>query len=149
MLGAEVQGVASGTATLKDAVDEAFKEYVRRVEDTFYVVGSVVGPHPYPLMVREFQKVIGEEAKTQILEAEGRLPNYLIGCIGGGSNAIESSHALGYAALAVPKMKKEEVVLINLSGRGDKDVNTAYIYILWIKNNCNIVIIKRSRLSFY
>ncbi|HCJ56129.1 tryptophan synthase subunit beta [Lutispora sp.] len=239
MLGAEVQGVASGTATLKDAVDEAFNEYVRRADDTFYVVGSVVGPHPYPLMVREFQKIIGEEAKAQILEAEGRLPDYLIGCVGGGSNAIglfydflkhdevkiigveaagkgiktglhasafdggkvgvihgmktymmaddegnikpaysisagldypgvgpehaylkdigrvnyvsvtddeamegfrllsrtegiipaiESSHALGYAALAAPKMKKEEIVLINLSGRGDKDVNTAYEY---------------------
>lgn len=239
MLGAEVKSVTSGTGTLKDAVDEAFNEYVRRVEDTFYVIGSAVGPHPYPLMVREFQKIIGEEAKAQIMEAEGRLPDYLISCVGGGSNAIglfydflehddvkiigveaagkgiktglhasafeggkvgvihgmktymmtddegnikpaysisagldypgvgpehsylkdigrvryvsvtddeamegfrllsktegiipaiESSHALGYAALVVPKMKKEDIVLINLSGRGDKDVNTAYKY---------------------
>ncbi|MCK9216945.1 MAG: tryptophan synthase subunit beta [Firmicutes bacterium] len=239
MLGAKVQEVTSGTSTLKDAVDMAFEEYVNRADDTFYVVGSVVGPHPYPLMVREFQKVIGEETKSQIMELEGRLPDYLIGCVGGGSNAIglfydflkhedikiigveaggkgiktgfhasafedekvgiihgmktymmtddegnikpaysisagldypgvgpehahlkdigrvkyvsvtddeamagfkllsktegiipaiESSHALGYAASIVPKMNKEEIVVINLSGRGDKDVNTAYDY---------------------
>lgn len=239
MLGAKVQEVTSGTSTLKDAVDMAFEEYVNRADDTFYVVGSVVGPHPYPLMVREFQKVIGEETKSQIMELEGRLPDYLIGCVGGGSNAIglfydflkhedikiigveaggkgiktgfhasafedekvgiihgmktymmtddegnikpaysisagldypgvgpehahlkdigrvkyvsvtddeamagfkllsktegiipaiESSHALGYAASIVPKINKEEIVVINLSGRGDKDVNTAYDY---------------------
>lgn len=239
MLGAEVKAVTSGSGTLKEAVDEAFAEYVRRAEDTFYVVGSAVGPHPYPLMVREFQKIIGEEAKAQIMEAEGRLPDYIIACVGGGSNAIgmfhdfvkneevkivgveaagrgiktgehacafeggeigilhgmktyvmtddegnvkpaysisagldypgvgpehaylrdigrakyasvtddeamkgfrmlcetegiipaiESAHALGYAVMEVPKMKKDEIVIINLSGRGDKDVNTAYEY---------------------
>lgn len=88
MLGAEVKAVTSGSGTLKEAVDKAFEEYVKRADDTFYVVGSAVGPHPYPLMVREFQKVIGEEAKAQILEAEGRLPDYVIACVGGGSNAI-------------------------------------------------------------
>lgn len=239
MLGAEVKAVTSGSRTLKEAVDEAFEEYVKRADDTFYVVGSAVGPHPYPLMVREFQKAIGEEAKAQILEAEGRLPDCVIACVGGGSNAIgmfydfikedgvkiigveaagrgiesgehasafeggkigilhgmktyviaddegnvkpaysisagldypgvgpehaylrdigrveytsvtddeamegfrilcetegiipaiESSHAIGYAAKEVPKMKKDEIVIINLSGRGDKDVNTAYEY---------------------
>ncbi|SHI45763.1 tryptophan synthase subunit beta [Lutispora thermophila] len=239
MLGAEVKAVAYGTGTLKEAVDEAFEEYMKRYDDTFYVVGSAVGPHPYPLMVREFQKVIGEEAKAQILEVEGRLPDYIIACVGGGSNAIglfhdfikddevriigveaaghgiesgehacaieggkigilhgmktyimaddngnikpaysisagldypgigpehaylkdigrvkyvsvtddeamegfrmlcetegiipaiESSHALGYAVSEVPKMNKDEIVIINLSGRGDKDVNTAYKY---------------------
>ena len=239
MLGAEVKPVTSGAGTLKDAVDEALKEYAREVENTFYVIGSSVGPHPYPLMVREFQKVIGEEAKAQILKAEGRLPDYLVACIGGGSNAIglfhdfigddgvkiigveaggkgigtalhssafkeertgiihgmktylmlddngdirptysisagldypgvgpehaylrdtgrveyvtvtddeamegfkllcmtegiipaiESSHAIGYAALVAGKMEKDEIMIINLSGRGDKDVNTAYKY---------------------
>ncbi|MFA6877922.1 MAG: tryptophan synthase subunit beta [Fusobacterium sp.] len=88
LLNAEVVSVTSGTSTLKDATNEAIKEWVRSVEDTFYVIGSVVGPHPYPYMVREFQKVIGVEARAQILEKEGRLPNRIYACIGGGSNAM-------------------------------------------------------------
>ncbi|GLI55950.1 tryptophan synthase beta chain [Propionigenium maris DSM 9537] len=88
LLGAKVTPVTSGTATLKDATNEAIREWVARVEDTFYVIGSVVGPHPYPTMVRDFQKVIGEEARRQILEREGKLPNAVIAPVGGGSNAM-------------------------------------------------------------
>jgi tryptophan synthase beta chain len=87
-LGARVVSVDSGTKTLTDAVDEALKNWIERIEDTFYVLGSAVGPHPYPTIVRQFQKVIGEEAKRQILEKEGRLPDYVMACVGGGSNAI-------------------------------------------------------------
>jgi tryptophan synthase beta chain len=92
LLGAKVESVTSGTGTLKDATNEAIREWVRRVEDTFYIIGSVVGPHPYPTMVREFQKIIGEESKRQILEAEGRLPDALIAAVGGGSNAMGLFH---------------------------------------------------------
>ena len=92
LLGAKVEAVTSGTGTLKDATNEAIREWVRRVEDTFYIIGSVVGPHPYPTMVREFQKIIGEEARRQILEAEGRLPDTLIAAVGGGSNAMGLFH---------------------------------------------------------
>lgn len=88
LLGAEVIPVTSGTQTLKDAVNEALKEWVARIQDTFYVIGSVVGPYPYPKMVRDFQKVIGQEIKQQILQAEGRLPDMVCACVGGGSNAI-------------------------------------------------------------
>ncbi len=88
MLGAKVTAVEQGTATLADAVDYAIGKWVERIDDTFYLLGSVVGPYPYPTMVKEFQKIIGEEAKIQILEAEGRLPDYLVACVGGGSNAI-------------------------------------------------------------
>jgi tryptophan synthase beta chain len=88
MLGAEVRSVASGSATLKDAMNEALRDWVASVDNTFYVIGSVAGPHPYPTMVREFQKVIGEEAHRQILEKTGRLPDLLIACVGGGSNAM-------------------------------------------------------------
>lgn len=88
LLGAEVVAAMGGERTLKDAVDEALMEYAQTYEDTFYLLGSVVGPHPYPLMVREFQSVIGREARAQVLEKEGRLPDYLIACVGGGSNAM-------------------------------------------------------------
>jgi len=88
MLGAEVRSVTRGLATLKEAVDEAIEYLMENMEDTFYLLGSVVGPHPYPEMVRELQKVIGEEAKKQIKEKEGRLPDVLVACVGGGSNAI-------------------------------------------------------------
>lgn len=88
MLGAEVVAVESGTRTLKDAVDEALRYWVEHCDDTFYVLGSAVGPHPYPTMVRDFQKFIGIEARQQILEIEGRLPDSVIACVGGGSNAI-------------------------------------------------------------
>ena len=93
LLGAKVSSVSQGTGTLKDAVNEAIRDWVTRIEDTFYVIGSVVGPHPYPTMVREFQKIIGEETKRQILEKEKRLPDYIIACVGGGSNAMGIFHA--------------------------------------------------------
>jgi tryptophan synthase beta chain len=88
MLGAEVVAVESGTRTLKDALNEAMRDWVTNVDDTFYIIGTVAGPHPYPAMVRDFQAVIGREAKQQHLEKEGRLPDALIACVGGGSNAI-------------------------------------------------------------
>lgn len=88
LLGAEVRSVESGSKTLKDATNEAIRDWVTNVEDTFYIIGSVVGPHPYPMMVRNFHRVIGDETKRQIMEAEGKLPDYLIACVGGGSNAM-------------------------------------------------------------
>jgi tryptophan synthase beta chain len=88
ILGAEVVPVSSGTATLKDAMNEAMRQWVARVRDTYYVIGSTAGPHPYPLMVRDFQSCIGKETKRQILKREGRLPHFLIACVGGGSNAM-------------------------------------------------------------
>ena len=92
-LGATVIPVRIGSRTLKDAINEALRDWVTNVESTHYVLGSVVGPHPFPLMVRELQKVIGEEAREQILEAEGRLPDAVVACVGGGSNAIGAFHA--------------------------------------------------------
>ena len=88
LLGSKVVPVESGTGTLKDAVNEALRVWTERVEDTYYVLGSVMGPHPYPAIVRDFQKIIGEEIKAQMLEKEGRLPDVLIACVGGGSNAM-------------------------------------------------------------
>lgn len=88
LLGAKVVAVESGTMTLKDAVNEAMREWTERCEDTYYVLGSVMGPHPYPEMVRDFQKIISEEIREQIMEKEGRLPDAVIACVGGGSNAI-------------------------------------------------------------
>lgn len=88
LLGAKVHPVETGTQTLKDAVNEAMREWVSRMEDTLYVLGSVMGPHPFPTMVRDFQSVISKEARQQILEKEGRLPNAVVACVGGGSNAI-------------------------------------------------------------
>jgi tryptophan synthase beta chain len=92
ILGAEVVPVAAGTATLKDAMNEAMRAWVTAVRDTFYVIGTTAGPHPYPVMVRDFQSVIGREARRQILKREGRLPDGLIACIGGGSNALGLFH---------------------------------------------------------
>lgn len=109
LLGAKVHSVESGTGTLKDAVNEAIRDWVTRIEDTFYVMGSVVGPHPYPTIVREFQKVIGEEARVQILEKEGRLPDYVIACVGGGSNAMGIFH---------PFYHDKEVKLIGVEAAG-------------------------------
>ena len=91
-LGAEVRPVTSGAATLKDAMNEALRDWVTNVEDTYYLIGSAAGPHPYPAMVRDFQSVIGEEARAQIQEAEGRLPDAVVACVGGGSNAIGLFH---------------------------------------------------------
>lgn len=88
LLGAEVRNVTSGSKTLKDATNEAIRDWVTNVDTTFYIIGSVVGPHPYPMMVRYFHEVIGNETKEQIQKAEGRNPNYLLACVGGGSNAI-------------------------------------------------------------
>ncbi len=235
MMGAEVIPVTSGSKTLKDATNEAIRDWVTNVNDTYYIIGSVVGPHPYPMIVRDFQAIIGDETKRQIQEIEGRFPNYIVACVGGGSNAIgmfypfididgvnligveaagygvdtdkhcatltkgspgvfqgmntyllhdddgqisevhsisagldypgvgpehsylndlkrvsyssvtddealqaavklsqlegilpalESSHALAYLEHLVPKTKSDEIVVVNLSGRGDKDLNT-------------------------
>ena len=88
LLGAEVIPVSSGSKTLKDAVNEAIRDWVTNVRTTYYIIGSVVGPHPYPMMVRDFQLIIGKEAKEQIIAIEGRLPDYLVACVGGGSNAM-------------------------------------------------------------
>lgn len=88
LLGAKVTGVASGTATLKDAINEAFRDWVSNIDTTYYCIGSVMGPHPYPIMVRDFQKVISAEIKSQLMEKEGRLPDCVVACVGGGSNAM-------------------------------------------------------------
>ncbi len=92
LLGAEVRAVESGSRTLKDAMNEALRDWVTNVHDTFYIIGTAAGPHPYPELVRDFQSVIGTEARAQILEAEGRLPDLLVAAIGGGSNAIGLFH---------------------------------------------------------
>jgi tryptophan synthase beta chain len=92
MLGAEVRPVESGAKTLKDAMNEALRDWVTNVQDTFYCIGTVAGPHPYPMMVRDFQCIIGNETREQMKQAEGRLPNSLIACIGGGSNAMGLFH---------------------------------------------------------
>jgi tryptophan synthase beta chain len=92
LLGAEVRPVDAGTATLKDAMNEALRDWVSNPDDTFYIIGTVAGPHPYPAMVRDFQSVIGRETKEQMMEREGRLPDALVACIGGGSNAIGLFH---------------------------------------------------------
>jgi len=109
LLGAKVTGVTSGTATLKDAMNEAIRHWVTRVRDTFYVIGTVAGPHPYPAMVRDFQSVIGREARSQILQAEGRLPDYCVACIGGGSNAMGLFH---------PFLADESVRLLGVEAAG-------------------------------
>jgi tryptophan synthase beta chain len=93
LLGAKVVGVASGSRTLKDAISEAMRDWVSNVAGTYYLLGSALGAHPYPMMVRDFQKIIGEEARRQILESEGRLPDAIFACVGGGSNAIGIFHA--------------------------------------------------------
>jgi tryptophan synthase beta chain len=111
LLGAEVVGVHSGSRTLKDAINEAMRDWVTNVQTTHYLLGSVLGAHPYPQMVRDFHKIIGEEARQQILQAEGRLPDYLFACVGGGSNAIGLFHAfLGDASV--------RMVGVEAGGRG-------------------------------
>ncbi len=196
LIGAKVTEVKIGSRTLKDAINEALRDWTTNVGDTHYLLGTAFGPHPFPTMVRDFQSVIGKEARTQILKAEGKLPNCLIACVGGGSNAIglwhrflkdkkvrmvggnvlgthsvsagldyasvgpehaylretgraeytyatdkealkgfelltrlegimpalESAHAIAGAMKIAPKMKKNQIVIVNLSGRGDKDV---------------------------
>lgn len=156
LLGAKVHAVTSGTATLKDAVSETMRERTNRIVDTHYVLGSAMGPHPFPTIVRDFQAAISKEIKEQMLEKEGRLPDVVMACVGVGPEhahlydlgrakyvpvtddeavdafeylsriegiipAIESAHAVAYAKKIVPQMDKDEIVVITLSGRGDKD----------------------------
>ena len=112
LLGAKVVGVSAGSRTLKDAISEAMRDWVTNVATTYYLLGSALGSHPYPVMVRDFQKVIGEEARRQILEAEGRLPDTVIACVGGGSNAIGIFHAF------IPDAEVK-LVGVEAGGRGD------------------------------
>ncbi|MDB5055906.1 MAG: tryptophan synthase subunit beta [Bacilli bacterium] len=114
MLGAEVIPVTSGTRTLKDACNETLRYWVSNVEDTYYILGSVTGPHPYPMMVRDFQRIIGDEARKQILELEGRLPDIVIACVGGGSNAM---------GIFYPFVQDESVRLIGVEAAG-KGIDT-------------------------
>ncbi len=111
LLGAKVEPVSSGSRTLKDAISEAMRDWVTNVGDTYYLLGSALGSHPYPMMVRDFQKIIGQEARRQILEAEGRLPDTIFACVGGGSNAIGIFHAF------VPD-ENVQLVGIEAGGRG-------------------------------
>src|SRR5579875_2534012 len=113
MLGAEVRGVAAGSRTLKDAINEAMRDWVTNVETTHYLLGSALGAHPYPMMVRDFHRVIGEETREEILKREGRLPDSIFACVGGGSNAIGMFHAF---------LKEDNVRLIGVEagGRGDR-----------------------------
>jgi tryptophan synthase beta chain len=109
LLGAAVREVQAGARTLKDAINEALRDWVTNVADTYYLLGSALGPHPYPLMVRDFQSVIGREARAQILEKEGRLPDLLIACVGGGSNSIGLFH---------PFLADERVRMIGVEAGG-------------------------------
>ena len=114
LLGAEIKSVKSGTATLKDAMNEALRDWVSNVDNTFYVIGTVAGPHPYPMMVRDFQSIIGLEAKKQIIKFENKLPNLVIACIGGGSNAL---------GLFFPFLNEKSVKIIGVEA-GGKGVKT-------------------------
>jgi tryptophan synthase beta chain len=109
LLGAEVRGVDSGSRTLKDAINEALRDWVTNVDSTYYLLGSALGPHPYPVMVRDFQSVIGRESREQILEKEGRLPDLLVACVGGGSNSIGLFH---------PFLNDENVRMIGVEAGG-------------------------------
>ena len=109
LLGAEVHSVQSGTRTLKDATNEAIRDWVTNVRDTFYVIGSVVGPHPYPMMVRDFQSVIGKEARRQMLSVIGELPTHIVACVGGGSNSMGIFHAF----------RNDSVALIGVEAAGE------------------------------
>ena len=121
LLGAEVEPVTSGTMTLKDAVNETMKEWASRVDDTHYVLGSVMGPHPFPMIVRDFQKVIGKEIKEQLQEKEGKLPDAVIACVGGGSNAMGAFYEF------IPD-KSVQLIGCEAAGHGvDTDKNAATI----------------------
>jgi tryptophan synthase beta chain len=109
LLGTEVRPVTSGAATLKDAMNEAMRDWVTNVADTYYMIGTAAGPHPYPAMVRDFQSVIGAETREQMLKAEGRLPDAVVACVGGGSNAIGMFH---------PFLNDEGVRLIGVEAAG-------------------------------
>ncbi len=110
LLGAKVEPVTSGTNTLKDAMNEALRDWITNVRSTFYIIGSVAGPHPYPQMVRDFQKIIGEESKKQIVAREGKLPDYVVACVGGGSNAI---------GIFYPFLKHKSVQLFGVEAAGE------------------------------
>jgi len=110
LLGATVVPVTAGSATLKDALNEAMRDWVTNIDDTFYIIGTVAGPHPYPAMVRDFQTIIGREARQQIVEHEGRLPDAVVACVGGGSNAIGLFH---------PFIDDKEVKIIGVEAAGD------------------------------
>jgi len=110
LLGATVVPVESGSRTLKDALNEAMRDWVTNIDDTFYIIGTVAGPHPYPAMVRDFQTIIGREARSQILEQEGRLPDALVACVGGGSNAI---------GLFYPFIEDKDVAIYGVEAAGD------------------------------
>lgn len=110
LLGAEVVPVTSGSKTLKDALNEAMRDWVTTIDETFYIIGTVAGPHPYPAMVRDFQAIIGTEARAQILEQEGRLPDALVACVGGGSNAI---------GLFYPFLTDDDVTIYGVEAAGD------------------------------
>jgi tryptophan synthase beta chain len=110
LLGAEVVAVRSGSRTLKDALNEALRDWVTNVDNTFYIIGTVAGPHPYPVMVRDFQAIIGREARAQILEQTGRLPDALVACVGGGSNAIGLFH---------PFLEDVQVAMYGVEGGGE------------------------------
>lgn len=110
LLGAEVRPVHSGSRTLKDAINEAIRDWVTNIENTYYIIGSVVGPAPYPAMVRDFQTVIGDETRRQVMEVEGRLPDEIVACVGGGSNAI---------GMFTPFLKDEQVKLVGVEAAGE------------------------------
>jgi tryptophan synthase beta chain len=110
LLGAKVHSVTSGSMTLKDAINEALRDWVTNVESTYYLIGSAVGPHPYPTIVRDFQSIIGREMKSQILRQEGRLPDLIVACVGGGSNAIGAFH---------PFIRHREVALLGVQAGGE------------------------------
>jgi len=115
LLGAEVREVTSGTSTLKDATNEAIRDWVTNVRDSFYILGSVVGPHPYPAMVRDFQSVVGEEVKVQLLEKEGRsIPDAVVACVGGGSNAIGVFAPFAY----LPEAQRPKLYGVEAAGEG-------------------------------
>ena len=150
LLGAKVTGVDSGTGTLKDAINEAMRDWATNIATTYYLIGSVMGPHPYPMMVRDFQKIIGEETKAQLKEQEGVLPDCVVACVGGGSNAMgmfydfipdQSVRLVGaeaagkgvdtplHAAIKIaPTMKQDQIMVICVSGRGDKDMQQIAAY---------------------
>jgi tryptophan synthase beta chain len=109
MLGANVVGVDSGSCTLKDAMNEALRDWATNVDNTYYIIGTVAGPHPYPMLVRDFQSVIGREARAQCLEVTGRLPDTLVACVGGGSNAI---------GLFYPFIPDKEVAMVGVEAGG-------------------------------
>jgi tryptophan synthase beta chain len=112
LLGAEVRPVSAGSRTLKDATSEAIRDWMNNPEETFYIVGSVIGMHPYPMMVRDFQSVIGREARQQVLEQAGRLPDVVVACVGGGSNAIGMFYEF------LPDAKEVELIGVEAAGEG-------------------------------